>query len=187
MREILIPFLLTLVIASSLSWGAPSTRTSLPSRPYSAESDPTLVARPETEQKKTSRYLLSLGTGYSGGHYLNSDLYSRGSFFSFRFLPLSQKNTDWDYSFELHESDIFFLGVGKRWYCCEDDPYKPYARIAGSLVLHSKDELAGMVEVKRWRAQGGLGVGQSLFAETGAGVSITGTDLYLLIGLNLNF
>lgn len=187
MRESLTLLLLTLVLGGSLSHAAPTPKTTLPSTSYEDEYDPSLVAIPKEEQEFEARYFLTLGGGFAGGNYLESSSYFQGPYFTLRFLPVEKRQLVWDYVFELHQDDIFSLGLGRRWYCCPDDPFLPYARLAANIVFNPKDEIAGLAEIRRWRLHAAVGLGKSFTTEIGVGLAVTGPDLYILLGYNFGF
>lgn len=186
MRVIFPLLFLTLVVSPLLVKAAPSTTTTVQGSALSGDDDEYLGSFRREDLPQHAKNKLFLGTGYEGGHFTEGGEYAKGPFFVVRWSQLA--NPNWDYEVQyLTGEEIVGLAVGRRWNCCEQDPYQPYARVSLNTFIRSGDELAGFVEIRRWRARAGLGVGEVWNFEAGAGVAVTGTDLYLQFGYNFVF
>ncbi len=181
MRLISSIFFLTLVLISASGQCAPQTTTTVAPIPYRIEEDPLLAA---SEPRELRNYLLNISLGLASGHYLEQDRYQQGPFLTLRYMPLVDDGIQWDYQAEVHLTNNVGLSVGRRWYCCEKDPYNPFLRLSGNLILQGSSELAGAIAVRRWRARAGVGIGQKYIFEFGFGFAVTGADLFAQTGIN---
>lgn len=181
-------FFLTLVLSSLQVIAAPTTKTTLETKPFSGESDPVLESYDPSFSKGPPSFLLNLSLGFAGGNFLERDEYNQGAFAALRYMPVElEELPDWDYSVEVNQKNLVGLGVGRRWYCCPDDEFIPYLRLSGNIFLEGAGELAGIAEIRRWRARASGGVGQQFTFEMGFGLAVTGTDLFAQLGYNLAF
>lgn len=186
MRLIYPVLFLTLVLSPLFVKAAPSTTTTVEGSSLSADDDEYLGSFRREDLPQHAQYKLLLGAGYEGGHFTEGDEYAKGPFLTARWTLLSA--AAWDYEVQyLTGEQIVGLGIGRRWNCCEQDVYQPYVRVSLNTFIRSEDELAGFVEIRRWRARAGLGVGDVWNMEMGAGVAVTGTDLYIQFGHNFLF
>lgn len=163
---------------------APQTTTTFETTPLSDEEDPYLMER-VTDPAAT--FLMHIALGFSGGNYLERDKYQQGPYLALRYIPLTEDLPTWDYQVEVQKDNLVGLAVGRRWYCCPQDSYLPYARVAANLFLEGAGELAGIAEIRRWRARAALGIGAKVTWEVGLGIAITGPDLYTQLGYNFSF
>lgn len=181
MRVIISLLFLTLVVSPHLGAAAPNTTVPQESVYLKADSDPDLYGIKPQEHRNS---VFNVSVGYSGGNYLESSQYQKGVSLSLRYIPLTADVIDWDYEATIHESNLVGLAIGRRWYCCPEDPYLPYLRLSANLILKGTDELAGIAEIRRWRARASAGIGEVFISEFGLGYAVTGPDLFALFGFN---
>lgn len=187
MRVFIPVIFLTLVLSASLGFSATTPRTKLDSQSLSTESDPYLSDRAASIRTPAPTWQISLGAGFTGGNALENDEWVQGPTFAIRFSALKLNNLPvWDYHFEVNKDNLVGVFVGRRWYL-ENDRFNPYVRAAVGTYLDGSEEVGNIVQIKRFRARGSMGVGEDFFTEAGVGLAVTGPDLYLLIGYNLKF
>lgn len=179
---------LTFVLNCGLSAAAPQTTTTMDPRPFTADDSEITRTHPELKEQPIT-FLLNISAGFEGGNFLERDVYQQGSFASIRYMPLKENHVVWDYqlAFNFEKENFMNAALGRRWYCCPGDSFMPYARVSANLILNPKDELAGLVEIRRWRLRTGLGIGENFVWEFGVGFAVTGTDLYAQFGYNFAF
>ncbi|KYG68293.1 hypothetical protein AZI87_03285 [Bdellovibrio bacteriovorus] len=187
MRVILSLLFLTLVLSVSVSQAAPQTTTTLETQPLSGEDDPLLATRDPEARASIPTFLLGTYLGFEGGNYLESDEWDQGPFLSVRFIPVQDDSIYWDYEVAVNTANFVGLGAGYRWYCCPDDRFNPYLRASANLYLEGADEIAGLVEIRRWRARASVGMGETFNAEFGVGAAVTGPDLFAQFGYQFAF
>ncbi|KHD89246.1 MAG: hypothetical protein OM95_05400 [Bdellovibrio sp. ArHS] len=187
MRVLLSLLFLTLVVSPLFSAAAPQTTTTLETQPLNAEADPMLDIRDPELRDSPPTFLLGAALGFAGGNYLESDEWTQGPLLSLRFIPLQDDSIYWDYEVAVNTANFVGLGAGYRWYCCPDDRFNPYLRASANLYLKGTDELAGLVEIRRWRARASVGLGNAFTTEFGVGVAVTGPDLFAQFGYNFTF
>lgn len=187
MRVLILHFFLTFVLCPSFSVAAPTTKTNVTPTPYTEPQDLQSERVPVADRELAPLFLLNVALGYYAGNYLEQDSYEQGAAAILRVIPLQNETQVWDYQLELGLKDIFGIGMGRRWYCCPHDEYQPYARLSGHLIINAKDEFAGLVEIRRWRARAAVGLGQNWTSEFGVGLAVTGPDLFAQFGYNIAF
>lgn len=188
MPVFLISFFLTLVLGNNPAVAAPKTNTTFETTPLSGESDPLLEHPDPSLRRIAPAFQLFLSAGFAGGNFLERDQYQQGPFLALRYLQLKEALPALDYELAIHAADnLIGLGLGKRWYCCPDDDFLPYLRVSANLILKSSAELAGIAEIRRWRAGASAGVGRNFTFEAGVGIAVTGPDLYGQFGYNFEF
>jgi hypothetical protein len=188
MRLFIPAIFLTLVVSISVGFAATTPRTTLDTQPLSPESDPYLSDKAASLRTPAPTWQVSLGLGYTGGNELERDEWAQGPTFAIRFSSLQHRGQPiWDYHFEVNKDNLVGAFVGDRWYCCENDRFNPYFRAAVGTYFDASDEIGNIVAMKRFRARGSFGIGEDFFTEMGAGLAVTGPDLFLLLGYNLKF
>lgn len=187
MRVYRVLFFLTLVLSSFQALAAPTTKTILDTKPFTSETDPFLESLDPSFREGPPTFYLNIAVGFSGGNYLERDEYLQAPFLALRYMPLVDEQPDWDYQVEVNQENLVGLAVGKRWYCCPDDEFLPYLRASANLFLKGSGELGGIAEIHRWRARASAGVGKKFNFEAGAGLAITGADLFAQFGYNFEF
>lgn len=186
MRVFLPLIFLTLVVSSLTTLAAPQTKTTLETQPLTGENDPLLGSITPAMIAAKPTFLLNVSVGFEGGNYLERDEYEQGPYIAFRYMPLNHDLPDWDYQVEVNKANLIGLGVGRRWYATEE-LYQPFVRLSANMILDSKGELGGLVEIRRLRLRGSMGVGETFTAEFGVGYAITGPDLFAQFGYNFSF
>jgi hypothetical protein len=182
MRVLFPSIFLTLVLATSLCFALP--------RPLGKPDVAIEIKNINDPQSiKKSRPLdiedkFYFSLSYSAGNYANPDEYTKFTFFQMRYIPYSDDSWGWDYQLGISNLNWLSLSMGKHWYCCPEDSFKPYARLSGSIYTQATEELGGLIEFKRWRANLGIGVGSIFTTEFGFGWSLNGRDLYLQCGFS---
>lgn len=185
--RLIIPLLfLTLVLNALPSNAAPTTKTTTPSLPLSAQPDPLLTDNGfHLTKLPTTQWSLSLG--YAGGNFLESDTWTQGVTMSLKYSPLPIDSLPvWDLEAEINKNNTLGAFIGKRWYISDDD-YQPYFRLAGGSFFDASSELGNLVQIKRWRARSSVGIGEQLNFEFGFGLAVTGPDLFAQMGYNFKF
>lgn len=172
---------LTLVLAPTDSFCAPIEKITVTPQPLDTEEDPYLVRQ---VMGKERNYLLNISLGMAGGNFIERDQYHQGPYLAVRYLPLEEGIPKWDYQAEVTKDNFVGLSVGRRWYCCDQDPYLPYLRLSGNLILQGSDELGGLAAIRRWRLRAAAGIGETFVSEFGVGLSVTGPDLFAQFGFN---
>lgn len=187
--RVLSPLLfLTLVVSSTVSHSAPTATTTLETSPYEGSDDAELGSIKPEHYAKRVNYYLNASLAYQSGNYLERDQWTQGPALVLRFAAV--KNSPfplWDYEISLNNEKFASLGVGRRWYFAEEDIFAPYARLSGNAYFETAESLTGLIEIRRWRAHAGVGAGERFTAEFGTGFSVTGPDLYALLGYNFLF
>lgn len=187
MRVFLSLLFLTFVLSGYQSLAAPQTKTTLETTPLSTEPDPNLVPIDPELREESPTYLVNTSLGFSGGNYLEADEVSSGPYLAIRYLPLWSDFPTWDYQVEVNSSNLIGLSAGRRFYCCPEYDYIPYLRLSGALFLEGAGELAGFVEIRRWRFRASAGIGDTFTMEMGVGYAITGPDIFAQFGYNWGF
>lgn len=187
MRVFLSLLFLTFVLSTLQSQAAPQSKTTLETTPIDAQPDPNLVAIDPELREKIPTFYLNTSLGFSGGNYLEGDEVNSGPYMALRYYPLWSDYPTWDYQVEVNSSNLIGLSAGRRWYCCSDMAFEPYLRLAGAMFLDGAGELAGFVEIRRWRFRASAGVGEKFVTEIGVGYAITGPDLFAQFGYNWGF
>jgi len=178
---------LTLVVSASVGFSATTPRTTLDTQPLSPESDPYLSDKAASLRTPAPTWQMSFGVGYTGGNELENDQWAQGPTFAIRFSSLEYRELPkWDYHFEVNKDNLVGFFVGRRWNL-ENDRFNPYVRVAVGTYLDASDEVGNLVQIKRFRARGSVGIGEDFFTEMGAGLAVTGPDLFLLFGYNFKF
>lgn len=172
---------LTLVVCPGIVTAAPDATIPFKSSDFKSEEDETLIGVTPKPRKSAS---FNVSLGYSGGNFLEQDQYEQGPLLALRYLPLTDELPTWDYHAEVTTENLVGIAVGRRWYCCPEDPFLPYLRLSANLVLKGSDELGGIAEIRRWRARASAGVGEVFTSEFGFGLAVTGPDLFALFGFN---
>ncbi|MGE5085096.1 MAG: hypothetical protein ACM3MG_02275 [Bacillota bacterium] len=174
-------------MSASVGFSATTPRTTLETQPLTPESDPYLSDKAASLRTPAPTWQLSLGLGYTGGNELESDVWAQGPTFAVRFATLEYHNLPvWDYHIEVNKDNLVGFFLGRRWYL-ENDRFNPYLRLAAGTYLNASEEIGNIVQIKRFRARGSIGIGEDFFTEAGVGLAVTGPDLYLLLGYNLKF
>lgn len=176
-----------LAVLPLTSVAAPNTSTTYETTPLSAEPDPLLTNVAVESMVKPPRHSLLLAAGYAGGSYIDADEWVNGYSFVLRYAHIPQGVIEWDYGFEVNKENIVGLSAGRRWYCCPGDKFDPYARVSVGTFVDGFSELAGFVDLSRWRVRGSLGLGQSFTTEAGVGYALNGFDLYIQAGYVFKF
>ncbi|WP_413580473.1 hypothetical protein [Bdellovibrio sp. HCB288] len=171
---------------SNVSLAAPSTTTTLDPQPLSGESDPYLSDKAAALRTPAPTWQLGLLAGYGGGHIVENDEWPQGVIYGLRIANLERERPVWDLHFEFNEHNAIGIFGAHRWNL-ENDRFYPYARLALGTFLDPDDELGNIVQIKRFRARGGIGVGESFFFEMGVGLAVVGADLYAITGYGFNF
>ncbi|WII72871.1 hypothetical protein QJS83_03175 [Bdellovibrio sp. 22V] len=187
MRVFLPLLFLTLVVGLNAVHAAPQTTTTLETTPFLGEDDPELSTVDVSQLPPRPTFLLNVSAGYSGGNYLEDDEYHQGVLLAIRYLPLTRRRPTWDYQVDVSESKAVGLSLGYRWYSFDEDYYIPYLRLAGATYLDGAGELAGLVNLARWRVHASAGLGDTFTAEFGVGYAMNGPDLFALLGYNFSF
>lgn len=187
MRVFLPLLFLTLVLSSFATLAAPQTTTTLETTPLSAEDDPLLATVDPSMIQARSTFLLSASLGFAGGNYLEGDEYQQGPLFALRYMPLKDSLPAWDYQIEVNNDNFIGISVGRRWYCCPEEVYMPYVRASANMFVDGSDEIGGLVEIRRLRLRGSIGVGETFISEFGVGYAITGPDLFAQFGYAFSF
>lgn len=187
MRVYRLLFFLTLVLSSLQVFAAPTSKTTLETKPFKGETDPFLKGVDTSLYERPATFKLNISLGFEGGNYLERDQYLQSPFISLRYMPLEDEIPDWDYQIEVNAENLVGLAAGRRWYCCPDDEYIPYLRASAHLFLKGSEGLGGLAEIRRWRARASAGVGRKFSFEMGFGIAITGTDLFSQFGYNFEF
>lgn len=178
---------LTLVAFHCGTLAAPSDRTTLPSMPLSDDPDPYLEGRTSSLREKAPTTRIHLALGFTGGNYLESDEYQQGPTVVLRFASLATGLPVWDYQIEFQNQDrLLGLSMGRSWYI-DDHRLNPFFRTSAGVHLDGEGQLADLVEIRRWRLRGSTGVGETFCIEMGAGIAVTGPDLFLQLGYNFSF
>lgn len=186
MRVSVLILFLTLVVSAISVNAAPTTKTTLDPAPLSGQSDPLLADKTISHDKLPSTQL-NFAVGFAGGDFLEGDEWKQGPTFSLRYSPLDiEEMPKWDLEGQLNKDNLIGVFFGKRFFVKQDD-YLPYIRLAAGTFFDAKSEFANVVEIKRWRARAGFGIGAQFNFEFGAGVAVTGVDLYGQLGYNFNF
>lgn len=181
MRVTDILLFLTLVVSPIFGVAAPTTTTPIETSVLSGESDPLLEG---LEPRIHRNYEINVSFGFSGGHFLERDEYQQGPYLALRYQPLVDDLPTWDYQAEVTKDNLVGLSMGRRWYCCQEDPYNPFLRLSANLILEGAGELGGFAEIRRWRARASAGIGERFISEFGVGMAVTGPDLYAQFGYN---
>jgi hypothetical protein len=174
--------LLVLSFFSLSVHAAPSTKTTYDTQPLSTEADPFLTEEGVKGMIMPPKNSLLLAVGYAGGNYIEADEYVRGISFVIRYAPLDHEEIVWDYQLEVNHENMVGISAAHRWYCCPGDKFDPYARVSAGSFLDGKAELAGIVDLKRWRVRAGWGFGKNFNTEFGVGYALAGFDLYIQTG-----
>jgi hypothetical protein len=153
---------------------APSTKTTYETQPLTTEADPFLTEEGVKGMIMPPKNSSLLAVGYAAGSYIEPDEYVRGISFVVRYAPLDHEVIVWDYQLEVNHENMIGLSAAHRWYCCPGDKFDPYARVSIGSFLDGKAELAGVVDLKRWRVRAGWGLGKSFNTEFGVGYIQTG-------------
>lgn len=161
---------------------APSTKTTYETQPLTSEDDPFLTKEGVQGMTMPPRNSLLLAVGYAAGNYIEASDYIKGLSFVVRYAPLEHEEIKWDYQVEVNQDNLVGFSAAHRWYCCPGDKFEPYARVSVGTYLDGKAELAGLVDLKRWRVRGALGLGESFNTEVGVGYALAGFDLYIQTG-----
>lgn len=161
---------------------APSTKTTYDTQPLTSEEDPFLTNEGIQGMIRPPRNSLLLAVGYAGGNYIEPDEYIRGLSFVVRYAPLDHEIIGWDYQIEVNQDNLVGFSAAHRWYYLPGIKYEPYARVSVGSFLDGKAELAGFVDLKRWRVRGALGIGENFTTEVGVGYALAGFDLYVQSG-----
>ena len=178
-------FAFVLLVVSFLSLNvqaAPSTKTTYETQPLTSENDPFLTQEGVQGMTFPPKNSLLLAVGYGAGNYIEASEYIRGVSFVVRYAPLEHQEIVWDYQVEVNQDNLVGFSAARRWYCCPGDKFDPYARLSLGSYLDGKAELAGLVDLKRWRIRGGWGIGKSFNTEFGVGYALAGFDLYIQTG-----
>ncbi|HEX7672897.1 MAG TPA: hypothetical protein VF412_01930 [Bdellovibrio sp.] len=177
---------LTLVVNALSAQAAPTTKTTLNPAPLSGQSDPLLADKTMSHDQLPSTQL-NLAVGFAGGDFLEGNEWRQGPTLALRYSPLDIEGLpQWDLEGQINKDNLVGAFLGKRFFITQDD-YLPYVRIAAGTFFDAKSEFANVVEIKRWRARAGLGIGAQFNFELGAGVAVTGIDMYGQLGYNFNF
>ncbi|MNJ99738.1 hypothetical protein D3C87_175190 [compost metagenome] len=189
MRVFLFILFLTFVVTCPKVQAAPSTKTEMETLPLDGQSDPLLADKAYLAlQEKPAEYHMGIALGYGGGNYLESDEYINSPYLRVHFAPLKREGLpSWEYSIEFNQENSLGFFVGKRWYCCPEDTFLPYYRLSLGSYFDADDGLANFAEIRRLRARGAFGVGRTVFFEMGAGLAVTGPDVYGQLGYNFEF
>ncbi|MNL03711.1 hypothetical protein D3C87_1242560 [compost metagenome] len=182
MRRLFISALLVLNFFSLSAHAAPSTKTTYDTQPLTTEPDPFLTAEGVKGMIMPPKNSLLLAVGYAGGNYIEADEYIRGLSFVIRYAPLDHEQIVWDYQVDVNSDNLVGFSAARRWYCCPGDKFDPYARVSVGSYLDGKAELAGFVDLKRWRVRAAWGFGKSFNTEMGVGYALAGFDLYIQTG-----
>ncbi len=181
MRVIEILLFLTLVVSPLFTKAAPDTTIPIKPSDFKTEEDPHLMG---VEPRPKQLGYFNISVGFSGGHFLEKDSYKQGPLLALRYLPLTQDLPQWDYHAEVTTENLVGIAVGRRWYCCPEDPFLPYLRMSANLILDGDSELGGIAEIRRWRVRASAGVGEVFTSEVGFGLAVTGPDLFAQFGFN---
>lgn len=180
MRVIFLLIFLTLVVMTKPGFASP--------QPLRTPSDPLEVQNiNESQEIKKGRPLITenqlyFSFNYSAGNYIDPEKYLKASAWQLRYIPYSEDPGGWDYQVGLSDQNWLSLSLGRHWYCCPQDSFKPYARVAGTIYSLASEEFAGFSEFRRWRVHAAVGVGSVFTTEFGAGWAVNGQDLYLQCG-----
>ncbi|MBO9666105.1 MAG: hypothetical protein J7501_04770 [Bdellovibrio sp.] len=154
----------------------------------SPESDPYLSDKAAALRTPAPTWQMGVVAGYSGGNQLENDEWMQGPTFAIRLSSLKLHNLPvWDFHFEVNRDNLVGVFAGRRWYCCENDRFNPYLRLAAGTFLDASDQLGNLVELSRFRARAGAGLGEDFFFEMGFGYAVVGPDLYAILGYNFKF
>ncbi len=178
---------LTLV---AFHWGtlaAPSDKTTLPSLPLNDDPDPYLEGRTSTLRERAPASQINLSLGFMGGNYLERDEYQQGPTAVLRYASIATGLPIWDYQIEFQTQDnLLGLSMGRSWYI-DQLRFNPFFRTSAGVHLDGNGQLAELVEIRRWRLRGSTGIGETFTIEFGAGLAVTGPDLFLQVGHNFTF
>ncbi|UYL08801.1 hypothetical protein B9G69_017295 [Bdellovibrio sp. SKB1291214] len=186
MRVFVVSLFLTLVVLSKVSLAAPTATTTLETTPLSGESDAYLSDKAAVLRTPAPTWQLELTGGFGGGNYLERGEWPQGPNFGLRFANLEHEKPKWDLQLSFEKDNVVGIFGARRWFL-EEDKFIPYVRLALGTYLDPEAELANLVEIKRFRARAGVGLGEKLFFEFGFGLAVAGPDLYALLGYGFRF
>ncbi|WP_413577271.1 hypothetical protein ACLVWU_03230 [Bdellovibrio sp. HCB290] len=169
-----------------MSHAAPSAKTSLDTQPLTGEDDPYLSDKAAALRTPAPTWQLGVFGGFGGGHVVENDEWPQGLTYGLRIATLERERPAWDLHIEFGEDNNIGIFGAHRWNL-ENDRFYPYARLAVGTFLDPDDELGNIVQIKRFRVRGGVGVGETFFFEMGAGLAVVGVDLYAITGYGFNF